>query len=117
MTALWSYDPKTGTYMLGNINPDEMATLVASVCAGFAIVTLDDPFGAEAARQNLRQYIETLGQIQTNRLLEVCFAADTHRIHARRNSVGDSVPDHSAVTPQSRHRVSGPPRRNSRGRE
>jgi hypothetical protein len=80
---MWTYDPETGTYSISNLTAQEMGTLAAAMCAGFAIVPLRDPLGAEAARRNLITYTHELGQAQTNRLLEVIIAADTHRIHHR----------------------------------
>jgi hypothetical protein len=83
VTILWSYDEKTGTYQLGNITPLEVGTLCASVIAGFAIVS-SDTLGAEAARRNLINYIDDMGDPDANRLMEVVIAADSHRIHAAR---------------------------------
>jgi hypothetical protein len=81
--VLWTFDPKNFTYSVGSMTPREMSAVTAALIAGYAVVN-SDTLGAEAARRNLINHLEGLGDAESTRLLEVFIAADAHRIHSAR---------------------------------
>lgn len=81
----WHYDKTERTYTLSDITALELGTLVAAICAGFAVMPGNDPYGAEAARRNLLNYTGDLGMAETDHVLQLVIAADAHRIHGSRS--------------------------------
>lgn len=74
----WIYDKETETFSIDNLTKAEMGITVAAIIAGVAAAT-GEPFGAEAARQNLINYMNDHPS-DAARLLVMWMDADTYRI-------------------------------------